>query len=547
MNEGARPRPDAFGSAYTIELGTWFFENCADFESTILPDNRSALIYAAKVARTPYLTPAGPEITGISKTATVVATGIFNTQSGAVTGVDDLMLPAGAYDTTATSDGHGSQSVLSVAALPGVVSSLDFVLAPYETVFEDNVESGNLGWTTEGQWAITDEASASPNHSWTDSPGSHYGNYWDNSLVSPALDFSGVAGVALEFSHTYDLESGFDYAHVEISSDGGATWSPVATYNGVQSFEDPAVMPGSPYWGTTTVAPDGTVFVAGVAQSGPLPIVVARSTTAQDPNAPLVFDGSASLDLGGDLVASIGYGPNPGGLLGQIWIAADHSGGLTDGNLYLVASADPPGSDPVDVHFSRSTDGGQTWSAPVRLNDDPAGNNAWQWFATLAVAPDGRIDVVWNDTRNAAGGTDSELFYSFSTNGGQSWSPNQTISPAFNPTIGWPNQDKIGDYYEMISDRVGADLAWSATFNGEQDVDYLRIGDRDCNDNGIGDSTEGDGDGDGIFDDCDNCPTTANPRQTDSDFNGLGNACDTFMFGDGFEWGSDAAWSGAAP
>jgi hypothetical protein len=183
----------------------------------------------------------------------------------------------------------------------------------------------------------------------------------------------------------------------------------------------------------------------------------------------------------------------------------------------------------------------------VRVNDDPVGSNAWQWFGTLSVAPDGRIDVVWNDTRNAAGGYDSELFYSFSTDGGLSWSPDEPISPAFDPNIGWPNQNKIGDYYEMVSDRVGADLAWSATFNGEQDVYYLRIGDRDCNDNGIGDSTESDGDGDGIIDDCDNCPATANPRQTDSDFNGVGNACDALVFSDGFEWGSDAAWSAAAP
>ncbi len=62
-------------AAYLFELGTWFFEDCADFESTILPDNLEALIYAAKVVRTPYLTPAGPEMTGVAATAVVVAPG----------------------------------------------------------------------------------------------------------------------------------------------------------------------------------------------------------------------------------------------------------------------------------------------------------------------------------------------------------------------------------------------------------------------------------------------------------------------------------------
>jgi bacillopeptidase F len=90
-----------------------------------------------------------------------------------------------------------------------------------------------LGWTAAGQWAITGEASASPTHSWTDSPGGAYGNNWDFSLTSPVLDFSDVAGVTLEFSHIYDLESGWDYAYVETSADGGATWSTAASFNGL--------------------------------------------------------------------------------------------------------------------------------------------------------------------------------------------------------------------------------------------------------------------------------------------------------------------------
>jgi len=49
-------------AAYTIELGTTFFQSCTDFNSMILPDNLPALIYAAKVARSPYLTPAGPSV-----------------------------------------------------------------------------------------------------------------------------------------------------------------------------------------------------------------------------------------------------------------------------------------------------------------------------------------------------------------------------------------------------------------------------------------------------------------------------------------------------
>ncbi len=62
--------------------------------------------------------------------------------------------------------------------------------------------------------------------------------------------------------------------------------------------------------------------------------------------------------------------------------------------------SNPAGTDPLDVHFARSTDGGVTLGPWVRVNDDPSAPNNWQWFATMSVAPNGRIDAVWNDTRD---------------------------------------------------------------------------------------------------------------------------------------------------
>ena len=46
---------------FTIELGSTFFEQCPMFEGVILPDNLESLLYTAKVTRTPYRTPAGPD------------------------------------------------------------------------------------------------------------------------------------------------------------------------------------------------------------------------------------------------------------------------------------------------------------------------------------------------------------------------------------------------------------------------------------------------------------------------------------------------------
>ena len=48
-------------ASLTYELGTWFFEDCDYFKSSILDQNLGSLLYAFKAARTPYLSPAGPD------------------------------------------------------------------------------------------------------------------------------------------------------------------------------------------------------------------------------------------------------------------------------------------------------------------------------------------------------------------------------------------------------------------------------------------------------------------------------------------------------
>jgi hypothetical protein len=142
----------------------------------------------------------------------------------------------------------------------------------------------------------------------------------------------------------------------------------------------------------------------------------------------------------------------------------------------MMASVLPTGSNNgSDVMFVRSTDGGVTFSAPVRVNDDPIDHSKWHWFGTMSVAPNGRIDSVWLDTRNAANNTDSQLFYSYSTDAGMTWAPNVAVSSSFNPFLGYPNQSKLGDYLTIVCDNTGGNVAYAATFNGEEDVYYVRV------------------------------------------------------------------------
>jgi hypothetical protein len=62
-------------ASLTFELGVAFFESCGTFQSTVLPDNLRALTYALRVARAPYLLPAGPESRALAITPDLVVRG----------------------------------------------------------------------------------------------------------------------------------------------------------------------------------------------------------------------------------------------------------------------------------------------------------------------------------------------------------------------------------------------------------------------------------------------------------------------------------------
>jgi hypothetical protein len=81
-----------------------------------------------------------------------------------------------------------------------------------------------------------------------------------------------------------------------------------------------------------------------------------------------------------------------------------------------------------DIAFSRSTDGGLTWTAPIRVNDDPVGNGVDQFVPTLAVADDGTLGVTWYDQRYSAAHNRYNLVYSQSTDGGITWSATVRVS-----------------------------------------------------------------------------------------------------------------------
>lgn len=318
------------------------------------------------------------------------------------------------------------------------------------------------------------------------------GNVFYNSLTSNfgeyTCDVYKIASEGFEWDNGTDAQGGDKQWMVIDRTDGTGNgniysfWTSIYSIcypgfftrsaNGGESYEDCVTVDGDPNWGTMAVGPDGELYIVGEGYG--TEIVVAKSTTAMNPELPVSFESYSVVDLDGEL--SIYPSVNPEGLMGQADIDVDCSDGPGHGYVYVVASVNrDSNTDPGDVMFARSTDGGQTWDDPVRINDDEFEMDT-QWFGTMSVAPNGRIDVVWLDTRNSPGNSVlSQLYYTYSLDQGENWSANFELSESFDPHIGWPNQDKMGDYFDMRSDDESAHLAWAATFNNEEDVYYGRI------------------------------------------------------------------------
>jgi BNR/Asp-box repeat len=278
------------------------------------------------------------------------------------------------------------------------------------------------------------------------------------------IDKTGGPGHGFQYQSSDGINCSGGGVQFQRSTDGGITW------------QAPIIIPAGPTDGTLDVDTNGNLFIGGEGNT----FACVRSSNAQIGNQTPSFDQVIqNINMGGDLS---GGGINPAGLDGMLFMAVDRSGGPTNNNIYMLASVVPPGRSTTDVMFVRSTDGGLTFSAPHKVNDDPVNPSKWHWFGTFAVAPNGRLDAVWFDTRNAANNTDSQLFYSYSTDAGVTWSPSIAVSNSFIPFEGYPNQNKIGDYITIVSDETGGNVAYAATFNfnpnrgqHEEDVYYVRV------------------------------------------------------------------------
>ncbi len=245
------------------------------------------------------------------------------------------------------------------------------------------------------------------------------------------LAYDNVLGTTLDQGDQVDLR-------ITRSTDGGAMWSPtVPVPDAIGNVLGPVL----------AALPDGTVHAAW--------------WNLTDGN--VMAD--TSRDHGATWGADVRVNPVPGSAaaVNGSWVGSMPSIAVDGlGRLY-VAWADR-GTGNADVLVARSEDRGAGWTAPVRVNDDLAGE---QWMPSLSVDVKGALHMAWMDGRTGAWNVE----YANSTDGGRHWGTNLRVTTAETPL----SFVRPGDYLGLATDANGtAYVAWTDGRGGSLEIYFAR-------------------------------------------------------------------------
>jgi hypothetical protein len=192
----------------------------------------------------------------------------------------------------------------------------------------------------------------------------------------------------------------------------------------------------------------------------------------------------------------------PGGIdiYNSVCVDVDITNGPYRGNIYLTV---PDGVEDgpyyhADILFMKSSDGGDNWTDPMRINDDPPGLPINQFHQWITVNQKGAIIVLFYDQRNHP--PQYRLFdtyITFSFDGGETFTPNYRVSdvssdpydaktgnevadvptnfgkpssPTYRPEIS--KAGLLGEYIGVVAYNDQIHCTWTDTRDGNQNVYY---------------------------------------------------------------------------
>jgi hypothetical protein len=220
----------------------------------------------------------------------------------------------------------------------------------------------------------------------------------------------------------YDSKDPKDRSNILFSKsiDKGESWSSPIKINSVDGncIDDDDTVEGA----VPAVGPDGQIYVAW---SGPNGLVFNRSfdggeTWENEEISMADHAGGWNIDIPGIYRAN-----------GMPVTKCDLSDGPNHGTIYVNWADQRNGIDNTDIFLSKSIDQGQSWSEPIKVNQDTSGNH--QFFTWMDIdQTSGNMWFVYHDRRNHKD-TGTDVYVAVSKDGGLSFTESKISESPFYP------------------------------------------------------------------------------------------------------------------
>ncbi|MEA2143605.1 MAG: hypothetical protein QOI64_2035 [Solirubrobacteraceae bacterium] len=131
------------------------------------------------------------------------------------------------------------------------------------------------------------------------------------------------------------------------------------------------------------------------------------------------------------------------------------------------AGGDGPGpSSGSDIVLFKSTNGGRSYSRPVRVNQDAGNGDADQFQPWMAVTPSGQVNISFFDRRNDPANYFIDTWLARSEDGGRTFTDRRVSQRTWDPAVNAPTSTSgkfIGDYQGLVADDEVAIPFWNDT------------------------------------------------------------------------------------